>query len=167
MRRVMRGIVGLSAIALLTTCSSPGSSLVIDGNYIGTIVSMPRLQIHLTISGSTITGTATVMDSAPYTWRGDPAYTDHVIFAGTRNGRQVTSLASTESHLQYDINLDPNNRNWQAANATFNLAFQASFNNNGGVTGNWQGSTTLSQNALGGTWSAVKESSAAGGIVRP
>jgi len=166
MRRVKRILAVLPALVLLSTCSSPGSSLVINGNYIGTIVSSPRLQLHLTVSGSTITGTATVMEVASNIWQGDPAYAAHVVFAGIRDGRQITSLASTESHIQYDVNVNPDDRNWQDAQATFNLA-PATFNNNGGVTGNWQGNSPLIANLLGGTWSAVKESASAGGILRP
>jgi hypothetical protein len=167
MRSVKRILAVLPAFVLLSTCSSPGSNLVINGNYIGTIVTSPRLQIHLTVSGSTITGTATVMQVAPNIWRGDPDYTNHAVFAGTRDGRQVTSLASTESHIQYDLNVSPTDPDWQDADVTLNLAFGASFNNNGGVTGNWQGDSPLIANPMGGTWSAVKESGSSGGIVRP
>ena len=167
MRRVIRSLAALSSIALLATCSSPGSSLKINGDYLGTLQGTPRVQIHLTVSGNTITGTGTLIDVAPHVWRGDPAHAIHVVFAGTRDGRQVTSLASTESHLQFDMNLDENNRDWQDTQATFNLAFQALFNNSGGITGNWQGASFLFGNPLGGTWSVIKEGAAAGGLLRP
>lgn len=166
MRRTFRNAALLSAVVLLGSCSSPGSNVEVEGTYTGTILQSPKIALTLVISGNTITGTGVVQADAAGLWRGDPASTDHITFAGTRSGRQIVTLNSAVSHIQYNTTPFGETPTWVDGGVTMSLARNANVNDNNGITGLWQGSSTAVTNPLGGTWSVVKGGGAAG-LVRP
>jgi hypothetical protein len=166
-RALLRGSAAVVIILGLAACSSgPGQNLEIDGTYQGTLQGTPRTSITLIVRGSSITGTGTV-DPAENNnvWRGNPGATDHVTFSGNRNGRRITTLTGV-SQIQRNITPQPGTTpTWVEANPTISLA-PAEFNENGGITGSWQGET-IDQLSVGGSWSAVRTGGASSGITGP
>lgn len=157
--------VAASLILLVSAgCSTgPGEAFDPSGDYIGSIQGSLIGTLEFTVSGNSISGTATLNDIPTAVLRGIEGMTA-VTLSGTRTGIEINATLFATTNLEWTAD---NGATWTQIHPP--LTFSGAFTNTGAVAGLWVGDFLFpfSTQNIRGNWSGLKQSSSGASPLRP